>query len=396
MKAIKIAVGSDIYPTHADVRLFEDGNVITLLGDLLPEWQGADFSFVNVESPLTAAARPITKTGPHLKASPKTIRFYKALAVTAAGLANNHLRDFGADGVMDTLKLFADAGLATVGGGATLEEARQPLVHQFRNGKKLGIMAMAEREFGIAGDNLPGANPIDFVNYTILAELKKQAHKVIVILHGGTENYPYPRPGLVDLCHFLADQGADAVVVQHTHCVGCCEHYHGIPILYGQGNFIFRHPDPRIPMPAPWREGLHLNLIWDLEGDTLSMEFIPFEQNQDAPGIRRLDGERLKMFWAAFEARSTLLKNRARLAEAWSDFCERQKTGAILNVLGIAGFPGKICRRLPTVACWLKWGSPPLTRNMITCESHRELVTAILEKEYRTHETRHSSSSGLV
>ena len=381
MNDIKIAIGSDIYPTYADSRLFEEGNVTTLLGDLLPEWRNANFSFVNAESPLTTATRLIIKMGPHLKASPECIRFYKELGVTAVGLANNHIQDFGAEGVLDTLKLFAEAGIKTVGGGRNLDEARRPLVHQFLNGKRLGIIAMAEREFCLAGDNLPGANPIDYVNYTKLAELKKRVDKVIVILHGGTEYYQYPRPGMVNLCHFLANQGADAVVVQHTHCVGCFEDYRGIPILYGQGNFIFRNSDSRFPMSPLWREGVHLNLIWDMGSETLKMELIPFEQNKDCPGICRLQGERLEEFFEAFHERTAVLKNKAKLAEYWLDFCERQKKSAILNFLGIAGLLGKICRKLPTVSLWLRWGLTPLSRNMIACESHHELVVTILEKE---------------
>ena len=33
--------------------------------------------------------------------------------------------------------------------------------------------------------------------------------------------------------------GADVVLCQHSHCIGCYEQYEGAHILYGQGNFHF-------------------------------------------------------------------------------------------------------------------------------------------------------------
>ena len=38
----------------------------------------------------------------------------------------------------------------------------------------------------------------------------------------------------------MADSGANIILSQHTHCVGCEEYYHDTYLLYGQGNFLFR------------------------------------------------------------------------------------------------------------------------------------------------------------
>ncbi len=65
--------------------------------------------------------------------------------------------------------------------------------------------------------------------------------KIIVILHGGIEYYPFPSPELQDKCHFLIEEGADIIVCQHTHCAGCIEEYLNGYIIYGQGNLIFHN-----------------------------------------------------------------------------------------------------------------------------------------------------------
>ena len=75
-------------------------------------------------------------------------------------------------------------------------------------------------------------------------------------MHGGNEGYPYPSPRLMDTCRFLVEQGANAVICQHSHCVGCYEEYRGGHIVYGQGNLIF---DASIPPPG-WNEGVLVRL----------------------------------------------------------------------------------------------------------------------------------------
>ena len=165
--------------------------------------------------------------------------FFQSLGLKVVCLANNHILDYGGQGFSDTINAFSDIGVGTVGAGDNLTEARQPFIHIFPDGRRLGVMAMAESVFCIASATMPVANPIDFTIYTILARLKGEVDKILVVLHAGTEMLPFPRPGLVDLCHFLVDQGADAVIVQYTHCIGGVKTYNYAPIVYGQGNFIF-------------------------------------------------------------------------------------------------------------------------------------------------------------
>lgn len=146
-------------------------------------------------------------------ASVPTMRqFFSALGITAVCLANNHILDYGEGGVKETLATFTNAGIRTVGAGACLEGARSPLLHRFSCGRSLGVVSMAESEFCIAEKDSAGANPIDFTNYSMIENLKISTDKILVILHAGTEMRRFPRPGLIDLCHFLVDQGTDAVL----------------------------------------------------------------------------------------------------------------------------------------------------------------------------------------
>ena len=59
------------------------------------------------------------------------------------------------------------------------------------------------------------------------------------IINGGKEHYRYPSPDLQKICRKFIDKGADLVVCQHSHCIGCEEKYNHGTIVYGQWNFLF-------------------------------------------------------------------------------------------------------------------------------------------------------------
>lgn len=177
--------------------------------------------------------------------------------------------DFGAPGLRATQK--ALSGLNTFGAGETLAQASQAQI--------LGdaaIYACAEREFGIADIAAPGTNPFDpLESFDAVAALRAQGHRVIVLYHGGLEKYRYPSPNLRRVCRKFVEKGADLVLCQHSHSVGCREAYQGKTIVYGQGNLLFaRYSDEH------WNTGLLIGV------DTRDMRpvFVPLERREG--GVR--------------------------------------------------------------------------------------------------------------
>lgn len=108
---------------------------------------------------------------------------------------------------------------------------------------------------------------------------KKDFDYLIVLLHGGNENFPYPSPQLKKTCHFLVDIGANAVVVQNTHCPGSYERYKNAYIVYGQGNLIFDFPN----RGEEWYKDflVKLTICENLSGE---IEFVPYVQSGSQPG----------------------------------------------------------------------------------------------------------------
>lgn len=336
-----------------------------------------DLSLVGLECPLTTRATQIAKLGPTLAGDPGLARLAVAGGFDAATLANNHIMDRGPGGLEDTLSACAGAGLATVGAGADLSAASRPLARE-AGGLRLAVLSVAEREFSIAGAAAPGAAPLDpWVTPAQVRELRSGGALVVVVLHGGNEHYPLPRPGLVAACRALADAGASAVVCHHSHTAGPWEVHGGVPIFYGAGNFLF---PPRRPQPAAWRQGYLVSLTLDA-GGACGFRLVGCEQPERAVAVRPLGAVAAAAWFARLDELGAVVADPVRLAAAWAVFCRRRRPYALASALGLT----RVERRLLKAGVWPFWRLPrrrlPDVYDMVACDSHREVLESLLEEE---------------
>jgi len=64
----------------------------------------SDINIVNLEAPVTESKCKILKTGPHLKSHKQSlVNVFRKLKVDVATLANNHILDYGEQGVFETI-----------------------------------------------------------------------------------------------------------------------------------------------------------------------------------------------------------------------------------------------------------------------------------------------------
>ncbi|MEX0314183.1 MAG: CapA family protein [Allomuricauda sp.] len=237
----------------------------------MEELRKSDLRIVNLESPLTQQKKKIEKTGPNLKASPKTIKTLKHANIDLVTLANNHILDYGEKGVEDTLEVCKKNGIDYVGADRNLELASKTYYKEISN-KRLAIINFAENEWASAGNTSAGANPMNIIdNVRQIKEAQSNADYVLVIVHGGHEHYHYPSPRMVKQYRFYAENGASAIIGHHPHCVSGYENYKGVPIFYSIGNLFFKDHTSF----AGWYEGFLVRLTF---GSSISYEIIPYNQ----------------------------------------------------------------------------------------------------------------------
>ncbi len=317
----------DTSPSKQSKEAFRSKEVDTLFTDVKDFMKDSEFTFVNLECALTECTDAIKKFGPALSAPKETAKILKDLGVDLCGLSNNHTFDLGIQGIKDTFAALDEVGLDYTGWGDNYENSRKDYVLN-KNGEKIAIITVCEHEYSYALENRMGARPFDeFDTLEDVREARKNADRVIVIYHGGKEYCRYPSPRLMRVCRAMARAGADVVLCQHSHCIGCYEEYEGCHILYGQGNFHFIAQSPH----ECWYTSLAVK--YDTKSDEIA--FIPIRALED--GITLAKGDDAKQIMDAFEKRNEELKS-GEWKRGWHDFCESVRDRYIENI-GNAGCP---------------------------------------------------------
>lgn len=313
---MKIIFGADLVPNkEKNEHLFIAGDARALFGDALDIIKSADRFIINLECALTYRGEPIPKCGPNFRRDPRIVNGLVASGVTDVVLANNHLFDYGTIGYRDTLAALDSVGLPYTGVGENDQDSRKIYYIDLGDGKKLGIVNVTEHEYSYALPDRCGCNPFDpYLTMQDIREAKKNADYVTVIYHGGKEYCHYPSPRVYNMTHEMVHNGADVVLLQHSHCIGTYEEYQGAHIVYGQGNVHFVTKNKNFH--KVWFTALLVEV--DFVGEHPSIKFYPIEELEDTVDLAK--GERAKEIMDEFWAHSESLKD-GTWYDCWRDFC---------------------------------------------------------------------------
>ncbi|NUY80876.1 CapA family protein [Flavobacterium sp. MAH-1] len=377
--SVKIVITGDFCPINRNQGFIDNNDFDSVFGSFSPISKSADLAITNLECPLTETNNPIEKSGPCIKSKPNAIEALKFAGFNLATLANNHIMDFGSEGLKSTLDVCKKANIETVGADRNLSEARKPFTTTI-NGIKIGVLNFAENEFCTTTGDEYGANPLNPVsNFYDISETKKQVDFLIVIVHGGREHYELPSPRVRENFRFFADAGADAVVSHHTHCFSGYETWNGKPIFYGLGNFIFDYKKKY--QKGKWTEGYAVE--FGLDNGKLGFEIIPYKQGREEKSTLELlsESER-KDFDSRLEALNETIADDKKFGEAWQNYLKTQKDSykALLFV------QNKYVRALMAKKLFPKLffqseSHKNVVLNLFKCETHREIMIETLNKK---------------
>ena len=371
---IKIVITGDFYSGNRMTELVTEGRYAEIFNDLLPIIKNSDIAITNLESVLTDSEIACSKTGPAMKAIPKTIDALDFAGFNLLTLANNHIMDYGYQGLSDTINLCTEKKIDFCGVGDNLESASVIFYKQVSN-TKLAFINIAENEFSTTDGERPGANPLNPVtNFYKIQEARRNSDFVFVIIHGGHEMYELPSPRMKQLYRFFADAGANVIIGHHAHCFSGYEKYNGSYIFYGLGNFVFDHKTLR---NSNWNFGIVVQFY--IDNKKLNLEILPIEQCNSEPGARILDENGRNEFFGKLGNLNKIIADDTLLSDEFNSFCRRSSasysaflepySNRFLHILGKKGI-------LPS---FLGKRKRLLYLNLIRCESHRELLINILQ-----------------
>jgi len=222
-------------------------------GDALAEldWTAPATRIVNLETSVTARDTPAPGKQIHYRMNPKNVRCLTAAGIQCCTLANNHVRDWGVAGLIETLDTLHGAGVATAGAGPDAERASTPAVIAVGDGPRLLVFAFGVADSGIpaewaAAEGRPGVNHLPDLSTEscdrAVAQIRRTARPgdiVFVALHWGA-NWGYEiAPEERGFARALIDRAGATVICGHSahHSKGI-EVYRDRPIFYGCGDFI--------------------------------------------------------------------------------------------------------------------------------------------------------------
>ncbi len=298
---------------------------------------------LNLEGPLVGA-RPLRGRDIILGQSESLVPALRTLNTVAADLANNHILDWGADGLARTLAALDEAGIAHFGAGMDRDAAcRLQIVVEA--GRRVGLLGFgwSVEESVPATARRPGVAPL--VPARVLAAIRASRPRVdflVVCFHWGYEFERLPLPAHRELARQAVDCGADLILGHHPHVVQAIETWRQKRIFYSLGNFFFgsRRDDFLTLNPIAARHsqtGLGVALSFE---PTLSVEPVFFEyeggrtQLRAAPAaLEDLSALSSEAYDAWFAARRTI---------GWRPTLRAGRLQRPLNALRLAGFDARV------------------------------------------------------
>jgi poly-gamma-glutamate synthesis protein (capsule biosynthesis protein) len=206
---------------------------------------------VNLETAVTRAGEPWPGKGIHYRMHPANVACLSAARLDCCVLANNHVMDWGAEGLRETLATLAGAGIRTAGAGRDAEQAAAPAVIVVSGAARVLVYA-----YGFASSGVPAAwraaarsagvnylpdlsgRSLDAIARGIAAH-KRSGDLVVVSLHwGGNWGYAVAPEERAFAQALVAGAGADVVHGHSSHHVKGIEVHRGRLILYGCGDLL--------------------------------------------------------------------------------------------------------------------------------------------------------------
>ena len=191
----------------------------------------SDFIIANMESPILLHSNDVLD---HMcfQGNPDLLQHFKWINLFST--ANNHINDFGDDGIIDTIYSLSEVGCLS--NGVYKEEYTPVLIEQ----EKIAIVTLTD----LMNKELSASSPYKLLRMDsektldVITNYHNRGYFVIVFAHVGMLFTRFPNPITRDYLHKFVDSGANIIVTSHSHCVGGIEYYRSVPIIHSLGDFL--------------------------------------------------------------------------------------------------------------------------------------------------------------
>ena len=221
-------------------------------GEALPELRRAevDLRIINLETAITTVETHWLGKEIHYRMHPHNIDCLSVAGINGCALANNHVLDWGYEGLSETLRTLDAVGVKHAGAGSDAEDAAAPAVLNVPGKCRVLLFSFGSTTSGIprqwdATSVCPGVNLLDDLSETTASRIAKGMRQfqrpgdlLVASIHwGGNWGYDIP-PEQIAFAHRLIEEGFSIVHGHSSHHVKAIEVFKGRLILYGCGDFL--------------------------------------------------------------------------------------------------------------------------------------------------------------
>jgi poly-gamma-glutamate capsule biosynthesis protein CapA/YwtB (metallophosphatase superfamily) len=232
---MKVALAGDAMLGRKVAERIDDEGAESLVAEEVVELtRAADLFVLNLECCISERGTPWPD--PHkpffFRAPPVATEVLRRLGVDCVTLANNHALDFGHVALLDTFDCLRSAGIAWVGAGRNVQEARAPAILE-SNGVRLGVLGTSDhpREYAARPDRPGIAFGFDWLPAAIE---RLEADVALVTPHWGPNMTSEPLLRIRRAAAALRAAGATLIAGHSAHV------FHGVGdgVLYDLGDFL--------------------------------------------------------------------------------------------------------------------------------------------------------------
>lgn len=191
-----------------------------------------DNCIANLESPISSQT---TDDSLKFAANGELLEQFKW--VDCFSLSNNHINDFGTEGMKETIEALDAKGIVHNG---LYGDTYKPFIIE-RGDEKIAIITCADMMNYEFSEDCPYKTFRVNRPHEIEACIKyykAQGYFVILYAHVGMLFTRFPNPVIRNFVHRMVDVGSDCVVTAHPHCLGGYEYYKNKLIVYSLGDFL--------------------------------------------------------------------------------------------------------------------------------------------------------------
>ena len=199
-----------------------------------------DLTVINLEGVLTDRKLSPLQAGKNgsyfFKGKTEYVNVLTAASVEAASIANNHIYDYGEEGLRDTIAALDNAGIEWFGTRARHTTDTEKFLFYEKDGVTICLLSLYWDDYLQGQKDGCGAFLADEI-----ARIKEsgEADAVIAILHGGQEYGRHATNPQKVFTKMAFGAGADLVICHHAHVVMGMDVIGQRSAFYSLGNFVF-------------------------------------------------------------------------------------------------------------------------------------------------------------